>query len=161
MRLDSVQRKRSPNPNPRTRSTEPARSQHGASTEPARSQPKASASLDRLSAAAIRSGSRNEPGFALPGLRRICRKAAFSEPVQRRAANRFLPPSAPRKQRLSCSWFDSSQARKTVRWRCFLGLEFALVFAAKPELPRRPLRRAVAAPAMWRLRAGRWRGPAN
>ena len=84
MRLDSVQHKRSPNPNPRTRSTEPARSQHGAS-----------ASLDRLSAAAIRSGSRNEPGFALPGLRRICRKAAFSEPVQRRAEPFFAAVRTP------------------------------------------------------------------
>ena len=61
----------------------------------ARTQPGASPALDRLSAAAIRSGLRNEPGFALPDLRRICRKAAFSEPVQRRAVNCFLPPSAP------------------------------------------------------------------
>ena len=31
----------------------------------------------------------------MPDLRRICRKAAFSEPVQRRAVNCFLPPSGP------------------------------------------------------------------
>ena len=66
---------------------------------PARIQPKASPKPARRSIGfrqtAIRSGLRNEPGLALPGLWRICRKAAFSEPVQRRAVNCFLPPSAP------------------------------------------------------------------
>ena len=32
-----------------------------------------------------------------------------------------------------CSRFDSSQARQTVRWGHFLGLEFAPVFAVKPS----------------------------
>ena len=43
----------------------------------AQSQPKASASLDRLSAAAIRSGLRNEPGFALPDCGASAEKPRF------------------------------------------------------------------------------------
>ena len=83
---------------------------------------------------AIRSGLRNEPGFALPRLRRGCCKPRFRNLFSAGAENRFLPPSAPRKQRLFRSWFDSSQARQTVRWRRFWGLEFALFFVVKRGL---------------------------
>ena len=45
-----------------------------------------------------------------------------------------------------CSWFDSDQARQTVRWRRFWGLEFAPVFAAGTDaVSRARLARARAA----------------
>ena len=73
----------------------------------------------------IRSGLRNEPSFSLPRLLRMGRKLCFRSAVQRQAINRFCRCPRPKNRRFFRSCFDSSQARKTVRWRRFRGLEFA------------------------------------
>ena len=47
--------------------------------------------------------------------------------------------------------FDSSQARQTVRWRRFLGLEFAPVFVVKPGAADRKARFCIRNQAAWQV----------
>ena len=95
---------------------------------------KASPALDRLSAAAIRSGLRNEPDLPCLDCGAAAEKPRFRNLFSAGPRTVFCRCPCPRKQRLFRSWFDSRQARQTVRWRCFWGLEFALFFVVKRGL---------------------------
>ena len=91
------------------------------SPKPARSQPEAQSAFGGL---LIRFGLRKETRFALPRLRRMGRKPRFRSLFSAGLRSVFAA-AAPRKSPFFCSFFDSAQARQTVRWSRFRGLGFA------------------------------------
>ena len=63
-------------------------------------------------------------GSHIDDLNQLCEQ--LFEPVRGLAVNRFLKLPAPKTNYRRFRYgFDSSKARQTVRWRYFLGLEFA------------------------------------